>query len=530
MRLKELLEAGDVEEAHGDIDCPVTGLAYDSRAVKKADIFFALPGARTDGHDFAPQAVEQGAAAVVLERKIALPTNATWVRVHNIRRTMGLWAAKFFAYPSRRLCLVGVTGTNGKTTVTYLLESVFSVAGKVPGVIGTINYRYRDQALPAHHTTPESVDLQALLAKMVQSGVESVSMEVSSHALELERVRGMEFDVALFTNLSRDHLDFHGDMERYYSAKSRLFTDYLPASSKKKKFAVVHGADPKGQELLNKVRKVGLETLSYGRGNEWDVHPLEVEGNLEGLRGKISVKGKEIGFASQLIGAANLENILGAAGVGFALGLPPDVIAEGIGRLRAVPGRLEKIKNDLGISVFVDYAHTPDALERVLQGLRPLTRRRLVALFGCGGDRDRGKRPLMGEIAGHLSDLLVLTSDNPRSEEPHRILVEIEAGVQKTGLKKFRVPGFEFRDSKLRTQNSELKTERGYFVEPDRRAAIGLALRLARAGDLILIAGKGHEDYQLVGSQRLHFDDREVAKQELGKLSAISSQEKADSK
>ncbi len=501
MRLRDLLEAGEVEEAEGDMDRPVMGLAYDSRAVGEGDLFFALPGTRADGHDFVRQAAERKAAAVVVERKVALPAGCAWVRVRDIRRTMGLWAAKFFAYPSRQMLLVGVTGTNGKTTVTYLLESVFSAAGMVSGVIGTINYRYRDQTLPAHHTTPESVDLQALLAKMVRSGVQSVAMEVSSHASELERVRGMEFDVALFTNLTRDHLDFHGDMEHYFSAKSRLFTDYLPASSKKKKFAVVHGADPKGVELLRKVREAGLETLSYGQGSQWDIHPVEVQENLGGLRGKIRVKNKEIGFSSQLIGAANVENILGAAGVGFAMGLSPDVIAEGIGQLRSVPGRLEKITNDVEISVLVDYAHTPDALERVLQGLRPLTRGRLIALFGCGGDRDRGKRPLMGEIAARLSDLLVLTSDNPRSEDPLRILEEIEDGVQKTGLTKLPV--------------SDLKSQRGYFVEPDRRDAICLALRLARAGDLILIAGKGHEDYQIVGSQRLHFDDREVARKEL---------------
>lgn len=504
MRVRDLLEAGEVQEADGDIDQTVAGLVYDSRAVKSGDIFFALPGTRTDGHDFARQATERRAAAVVVERKITLPEGSTWIRVRNVRRAMGLWAAKFFAYPGRQMVLIGITGTNGKTTATYLLESVFSAAGMVTGVIGTINYRYRDQTLPAHHTTPESVDLQALLAGMARRGVQSVAMEVSSHAAALERVRGMEFDGALFTNLTRDHLDFHGDMDQYFSAKSRLFTDYLPASSKKQKFAVVHGADPKGEELLDKIQKVGLQALSYGQGHQWDVHPLEVQGNLEGLRGKIRLKDKEFGFSSELIGAANLENILGAAGVGLALGLSPEIIAEGIGRLKSVPGRLEKIKNDLGITILVDYAHTPDALERVLRGLRPLARGRLIALFGCGGDRDRGKRPLMGEVAARLSDLLVLTSDNPRSEEPLAILQEIEAGVRRTGLKKFRISDFEIRDE-----------GRGYFVEPDRRGAIRLALRLARAGDVILIAGKGHEDYQIIGSQRLHFDDREVVAEEL---------------
>jgi UDP-N-acetylmuramoyl-L-alanyl-D-glutamate--2,6-diaminopimelate ligase len=517
MRLRELLEAGDVEEADGDLDQTIGGLIYDSRAVKRGDIFFALPGTRMDGHDFARQAVQQEAAAVVLERKIALPAGSTCIRVRNVRRTMGLWAAKFFSYPSRRLLLVGVTGTNGKTTVTYLLESVFSAAGMVPGVIGTINYRYRDQTLPALQTTPESIDLQDLLAKMARFGVHSVAIEVSSHALELERVRGMEFDVALFTNLSRDHLDFHGDMEHYFLAKSRLFTDYLPASSKKKKVAVVHAADSKGGELLDKARKVGLQTLSYGRGDQWDVHPLEVEGNLEGLKGKIWLKNKEIGFSSHLIGAANLENILAVAGVGLALGLSPDVIVEGIGRLTSVPGRLEKIKNELGISVFVDYAHTPDALERVLRGLRPLVQGRLIALFGCGGDRDRGKRPLMGEISARLSDLLILTSDNPRSENALSILEEIEAGVRKIGLEKFQIADLRSQIENPNSKVQNLRLERGYLVEADRRAAIRLAFRLARADDLILIAGKGHEDYQIVGSQRLHFDDREVAREELRK-------------
>jgi UDP-N-acetylmuramoyl-L-alanyl-D-glutamate--2,6-diaminopimelate ligase len=508
MRLRELLEAGDVEETNGDLDRTIGGLTYDSRAVKRGDIFFALPGTREDGHDFARQAVQQEAAAIVLERKIALPAGSTMIRVRNVRRTMGLWAAKFFSYPSRQLVLVGVTGTNGKTTVTYLLESVFSSAGMIPGVIGTINYRYRDQTLPAHHTTPESIDLQDLLAKMTRLGVQSVAIEVSSHALELERVTGMEFDVALFTNLSRDHLDFHGDMEHYFLAKSRLFTDYLPASSKKKKVAVVHAGDSKGRELLDKALKAGLQTLSYGRSDQWDVHPLDVEESVDGLRGKIRLKNKEVGFSSHLIGAANLENILGVAGVGLALGLSPDVIVEGIGRLRSVPGRLEKIKNKLGISVFVDYAHTPDALERVLRSLRPLARGRLVALFGCGGDRDRGKRPLMGEIGARLSDWVVLTSDNPRSEEPMGIIEAIEGGLSKTGRQKFPT-------SSLNSKIENLKSDRGYFVEPDRRSAIRLAFRLARAGDLILIAGKGHEDYQIVGSQRLHFDDREVAREEL---------------
>jgi len=546
MRLNEFLKVGEVEEAKGNTDQPVKGLSYDSRAVKKGDLFFAVPGTHVDGHEFAAQAVERGAAAVVLERRAQLPRDATWIRVRDVRRTMGIWADLFFSHPSRRMVLVGVTGTNGKTTVTYLVESIFSAAGMVPGVIGTINYRYRGRISPAPHTTPESIDLQALLAEMAEAGVRSVAMEVSSHALAMERVRGIEFDVGLFTNLSRDHLDFHGNMEHYFSTKRRLFTDYLRASSKRKKFAVIHGGGPRGTELLGAVREIGLGCVSYGMGHEWDIHPLEFERHLGGLRGKIQMKDQEVDFSSRLIGAANMENILGSVGVGFALGLPPHAIAEGIARLESVPGRLEKVQNALGITVLVDYAHTPDALERALLSLREVPRGsgvlalglptpssscgslgvrtpdpfvpKLICVFGCGGDRDRGKRPLMGEVAARLSDVAVLTSDNPRSEEPLKILEEIEEGVKQTAMKKFQISDLRSQIPDPKSKIENLKLESGYFVEPDRRAAIRLALRLACPGDLVLIAGKGHEDYQILGSKRIHFDDREVAREELDSI------------
>lgn len=516
MRLREFLETGDVVEMEGSMDRPVAGLAYDSRKVKKEHIFFAVPGTHADGHQFAPDAVKRGAAAVVVERKTTLPKEATWIRVSSVRRTMGRWAALFFAYPSRRVDLVGITGTNGKTTVTYLVESIFAAAGMEPGVVGTINYRYRGRVFPSLQTTPESVDLQALFANMVQAGVRSVTMEVSSHALAMERVRGADFDGAVFTNLSRDHLDFHRDMDDYFSAKSKLFADYLGASSKKKKFAIIHGGDRWGERLLGQVREAGLEVLSYGSDRKWDIHPTELKEDLDGLRGKILVRGQELEFSSRLVGAANLENIMAAVGVGFALGLPPGAIAGGIASLESVPGRLQKIKNGLGITVLVDYAHTPDALERVLSALKPLARRRLIALFGCGGDRDRGKRPIMGEIAARLGDMVVLTSDNPRTEEPLKILEEIEEGVRKTGIKKLQVSDLK---SQMANLQSEILNLKSYFVEPDRRAAIGLALRLARAGDIVLMAGKGHEDYQILGAERVHFDDREVVREELSALS-----------
>jgi UDP-N-acetylmuramoyl-L-alanyl-D-glutamate--2,6-diaminopimelate ligase len=533
MLLKEFLTLGEVEEAAGDLNREISGLAYDSRNVAPNQIFFAIPGENADGHDFIPQAVARGAAAVVVARKTACPRGVAVIKVRDVRRTMGFWSAHFFGCPSRKLKLVGVTGTNGKTTVTYLVESILSAAGMEPGVIGTISYRYHGHQVPSHHTTPESLDLAQLLAEMNRAGVKSVTMEVSSHALAQERVRGLDFDVAVFTNLSRDHLDYHADMDDYFSAKSRLFTDYLTSSAKAKKAAVIYAEDPCGKKLLTTVRDAGFELWSYGEGTSWDIHPLAVQYDVRGFLGRLRVKGQSFEFSSHLIGAANLQNIMGAVGVGYALGIPGDAIAEGIKQLTSVPGRLEKVENDLGISVLVDYAHTPDALEKVLQALRGLMPSldsrasslrsrgaagsekteprapKLICVFGCGGDRDRGKRPLMGEIAARLSDLVVLTSDNPRTEDPLRILADIEPGIQKTGLRKVPISNSELRLS---------RHQRGYWVEADRREAIRTALRMARPGDLVLIAGKGHEDYQILGSKKSHFDDRAVARDELARI------------
>lgn len=504
MRLRELLPLDEVEEAGGNLDQEITGLSYDSRQVRSGQIFFAIAGENFNGHEFIPQALRSGAAAMVVAQKQTWPPGATWIRTKNVRRTMGLWGAHFYGRPSRRMKVVGVTGTNGKTTVAYLVESIFSAAGLEPGVIGTINYRYRGRQLPSHHTTPESLELQSLLAEMETTGARSVVMEVSSHALVQERVRGIDFDIGLFTNLSRDHLDYHGSMEDYFLAKSKLFTDYLRGSAKPKKSAVIYAEDARGRELLDKASDAGLDTWSYGVDNQWDIHPLEMQSDVNGLRGRLQFKGRQLDFSSPLIGAANLQNIMGAVGVGGCLDLPDDVIARGIHQLTAVPGRLEKVENDLGVFVLVDYAHTPDALEKVLGAVRPLTQQRVLTVFGCGGDRDRGKRPLMGEIAARLSDLLVLTSDNPRTEDPLRILAEIEDGIKSSGLKRF-------------TGDSP-QAGRGYWVEKDRRAAIRIGLRAAQRGDVVLIAGKGHEDYQILGTTKIHFDDREVAREELSHI------------
>ena len=311
-------------------------------------------------------------------------------------------------------------------------------------------------------------------------------------------MRGLDFDVGVFTNLSRDHLDYHHDMDDYFQAKSKLFTDYLRVSQKPNKAAVIYGDDPRGSELMALARAAGLAVWSYGGSPRCDIHPLDVERDVRGLRGSIQAKERIVKFSSPLIGAANSQNIMGAIGVGLALGLEAQTVVQGIDQLQSVPGRLEKVANDSGITILVDYAHTPDALEKVLGAMRPLTQKRLITVFGCGGDRDRGKRPLMGEIAARLSDVVVITSDNPRTEMPETILSEIEAGIGQTKLT---------RGIEERTQNNS-----GYLVEADRRKAIRVALAVAAPGDAVLIAGKGHEDYQILGEMRIHFDDREVAR------------------
>ena len=506
MRLKEFLMLAEVEEVEGDRDQEISGMAYDSRKVGAGQIFFAIPGEKADGHDFAAEAIKRGAAAVVCARKTVGAQGVALVRVKDVRRVMGQWSAHFYHRPSQKLKLVGVTGTNGKTTVTYLIESILRAAGIEPGVIGTINYRYCGDEVPAHHTTPESLDLQELMDQMSRVGVKAVTMEVSSHALVQERVRGLDFDVGVFTNLSRDHLDYHRDMDDYFLAKSKLFTDYLKASAKRDKAAVIYADDTRGRELIAKLGSENLDVWSYGEGRQWDIHPLNVVRDVAGLRGQIRAKDRTIEFVSPLIGAANLQNIMAAVGVGLALGLDTDAVAQGIGQLRAVPGRLEKVANDLGVTILVDYAHTPDALEKVLGAVRPVTPGKLITVFGCGGDRDRGKRPLMGEIAARLSDVVVVTSDNPRTEDPLSILAEIEGGVRKASLRKYSAP-------EPGTRNPRLET--GYCVEADRRAAIRIALNAAQPGDSVLIAGKGHEDYQILGTKKIHFDDREVAREEL---------------
>ena len=483
MKLGELLQAGEVEETQGNVERAVAGLAYDSRQVKPGFVFFAVPGAKSDGHEFIPDALARGAAAVVVERRVPQPGDAAAIRVHNVRRAMGHWAARFYGYPSRKPKVAGVTGTNGKTTVTYILESIFRAAGMAAGVVGTVNYRYRDCALPAPHTTPESVDLQRLLAEMTRAGVEGVAMEVSSHALELERVRGIDFDAAIFTNLTRDHLDFHRTMEDYFAAKQLLFTGTgAPAP----RFAAINRDDEYGARI-----KTGAETQTvwYGMGKDATVRARHISSSFGGLRFEVQAGSDRINIESALIGRINVYNILAACCAGLSYGLPADIIARGIAQCRAVPGRFERVDEGQPFVVVVDYAHTDDALRNVISMARSLEPKRVVTLFGCGGDRDRTKRPIMGQVAAELSDFVVLTSDNPRSEDPIDIMNDVLVGLRR-------------KDTPC-------------LVEPDRATAIRRAIEEARPGDILILAGKGHETYQVLKDRTIPFDDREVAREVL---------------
>jgi len=476
--LDELLASVPRAEARGDRSIRVLDVTYRSDAVRRGSLFFCVPGTRTDGHLFAGEAAETGAAAVVVERWLDVPS--TQVMVSSVRQAMGPVSAAFFEHPSRRLIMTGVTGTNGKTTTTYVLESIFRAAGLRPGVIGTTGVRIDGEIVPFDRTTPEAPDLQRLLARMADDGVAACAMEVSSHGLHQFRVDGIRFACALFTNLSQDHLDYHGTIQDYFQAKARLFTPELSD------LAVVNADTSHGRALADRSE---IPTVTFG---------LEPGSDL--VASHVEVSGSGIGFMadglkvrSRLRGTFNVYNCLGALAVARQVGVEDEAIVEGITAVTGVPGRLEAIECGQPFEVLVDYAHTPDSLENVLRVARELGSGRLVVVFGCGGDRDRGKRPLMGEAATRLADLTILTSDNPRSEEPEAIIAQIEVGA--------RHGGGTFR------------------LEPDRRAAIRSALGEAGAGDVVVIAGKGHETGQEFRDHTVPFDDRVVAEEELAALS-----------
>ncbi len=485
--------------ARGDVggDPEIARVTGDSREVVPGALFFALTGTARDGHDFAAEAARRGAVAVIAERPVACGP-ASLLLVPSSRRAMAIAAANFFGRPADALLVAGVTGTNGKTTVTYLVEACARAARVPVGVLGTVTNRWPGAERRASHTTPESTAIQALLAEVRAAGARAVVLEVSSHALAQERIAGVRLRVAGYTNLTRDHLDYHGDMERYFAAKRRLFTEHLSPDG----VAVVNVRDPFGARLADQIGP-GRTVWRYG-GRADDALRAEgdVRSGLAGISATLSTPAGPMQIRSPLVGAHNLENLLCAAGIALGLDLPADAVARGLTACAGAPGRLERL-SARGVSVFVDYAHTDDALAHALAALRALAPRRLACVFGCGGDRDRGKRPLMGEAAARGADLVVVTSDNPRTEDARAIIAEIVPGIERAGMRRL-------------TAGAPKRGERGFVVEPDRRAAIALAVDAAREGDAVLLAGKGHEEVQIVGSERLPFSDRDEARAALG--------------
>jgi len=496
MTISELLKGLRVRHISGPLGIEIKGLTYDSRLVKDGFLFVAIKGFSVDGHDYIKEAISRGAIAVITEEAVKpqvieqLTTqNKTLIEVTDSRKALALLATQFYGEPSKKMSLIGITGTNGKTTTGYITRSILETGNKNVGLLSTINYIIGDRTEKAHHTTPESLDLQWYLKEMVDKGVEYAVLEVSSHALTLNRVEGCSFKVAAFTNFSQDHLDFHGSMDEYFRVKSRLF-DYLEAGG----IAILNWDDPMVRSLTGRLnRKIitcGLEKgamlraegVSYPQLKRWDglcfdIHTPE---------GKLTIK-------SRLIGNFNVYNILMAVAIAYALGIKEEVIQEGVFRAEPVEGRFERIDEGQRFLCIIDYAHTEDALKKLIQQARYMTDRRVITVFGCGGDRDRTKRPLMGKVATELSDFVIITSDNPRTEEPMEIIQEIIQGIRKNN----------------------------YTIQPDRAEAIREAISMAKEGDTVLIAGKGHEDYQEIKGMRYPFSDRKIVREAIQKTQKI---------
>ncbi|MGD0885705.1 MAG: UDP-N-acetylmuramoyl-L-alanyl-D-glutamate--2,6-diaminopimelate ligase [Thermodesulfovibrionales bacterium] len=472
--------------ASGIFDAEISSVAYDSRKAMKNTLFVAIRGESLDGHDFIRDAVRRGATAVVAENGHGEGRSVpVWIRVQDSRDALACISNNFFQRPSECIPLIGVTGTNGKTTTTYLIKSILEAWGKDVGLIGTIRYLIKDAEYPAFHTTPESLEFQGLLRKMVESGCAYVVTEVSSHALSQKRVDYTRFKSAVFTNLTRDHLDFHGTMERYYDAKKRLFTEFLSGT------AVINADDAWGERLMREIKN---DVFTYGIVSGADIVAKDIAVTFSGVSFLLRQReGKAVEIDSPLIGVTNVYNILAAAAAALVLGVPMNVIRQGIRKISPIEGRLEKIDEGQSFSCLVDYAHTPDALERLISTVREITagerRTRIITVFGCGGNRDRGKRPVMGEIAARLSDAVLITSDNPRKEDPLEIIREIESGIIKDN----------------------------YVIVPDRKDAITMAVDKAGDGDVVIIAGKGHEEYQEIGEKKYQFSDRLVASEAIRK-------------
>lgn len=496
MTVAELIKAlkGQVEilEQRGQLDRAIVAVTDDSRAVKPGSLFLAVKGERTDGHAFVRQAVQAGAAAVVAQAEVDTG-GAGLVRVGDSRKAVGLIGSRFYGDPAAGLMMVGVTGTNGKTTTTYLCKALLERIGRRVGLIGTVAYQIGQETIPASHTTPGALELQTLLAKMKDARLDSVVMEVSSHALAMDRTAGCEYDAAVFTNLTQDHLDYHKTMDEYFQAKLKLFTG-LGGRKKASQRAIVNMDDPRGLQIH---AACPVPVWGYAVKGRAELKAEHVRLSMAGTTFTAATPAGTFVVESRLVGEHNVYNLLGAMGVALHAGATCDQVREAVAQVANVPGRFERVMAGQSFTVVVDYAHTEDALLRLLSAAQALRTNRIITVFGCGGDRDRGKRPKMGRAAVEYSDVVVLTSDNPRTEDPMAILKEVEVGV---------------RDALQRRSHVD------YHLVADRRDAIGTAVRLAKPGDIVLIAGKGHEDYQIIGSKKFHFDDREVAREAIQQL------------
>ncbi|MHB2016101.1 MAG: UDP-N-acetylmuramoyl-L-alanyl-D-glutamate--2,6-diaminopimelate ligase [Candidatus Xenobia bacterium] len=482
MQLTALLAGTPLSSVRGSLERDVTGLSYDSRKVQPGHAFFCIENNRKDGHGFAADAVARGAVAVIGERMLDVPV--TMVAVPHAAKAMALAASHFHGDPSQRMQMVGVTGTNGKTTTTYLIERLLEAAGRRPGLIGTVEVRIGGECRTAQNTTPLSLELQALLGEMATAGHQSAVMEVSSHGLALDRVYGIPYDVGVFTNLTQDHLDFHGSMEAYFQAKLLLFLRLGENNPKSAPRGAALNADDAATARISPELRVPV--LTYGVQHEAHVRARDIVTRFSGTRYTASTPRGDLNVQMRLVGMFNVYNSLAALTAGLLLDIPTETILSALAAMPPVRGRFELVDEGQPFSVVVDYAHTPDGLENVLSAARPMTEKRLIGVFGCGGDRDRTKRPIMGRIAGRLCDLAVITSDNPRTEDPERIVADIEAGTREV-------------------------TDR-YQLVVDRQTAIEQTLAAAEPGDVIVIAGKGHETYQIFRDRTIHFDDAEVAR------------------
>jgi UDP-N-acetylmuramoyl-L-alanyl-D-glutamate--2,6-diaminopimelate ligase len=474
MKLKNIMNGCSDADFGRNGEVEIQGISYSSKSIRPGYLFAALKGEKSDGVQFLDEALEKGAEAVLSENPKPFDFEKTWITVSDARKTLAYASANFYSHPSSKMKVIGITGTKGKTTTTYLLESILKQAKFAPGVIGTISYRGPHMKIQAQRTTPEAPDLQRMMSEMLEQGATHCMIEVSSHSLELKRVAGIDFDLVVFTNLSGEHLDYHHSMEKYFEAKKKLF---FPGENKRK--SIINSDDRWGKKLLS---ELSSETIAYGLRSPADICAENYRFSENGIDFSVQHPSGNLALSSPLLGKPNLYNLLAAITCALALNLPEAAIETGISSLHHVPGRFEKIENSLKLNIFVDYAHTDDALRNLLETARELSQKRVILVFGAGGDRDKTKRPRMGEAAGSLADWTIITSDNPRSEPPMAIISEIEKGIKKTGAQK-------------------------YSIQPDRREAIKQALSLARENDFVLVAGKGHEDYQIIQNKILPFDD-----------------------